>query len=251
MIACHLDHCALAVERYADVLPRYVDELGGTFLEGGPEDGFIWQQYVYANGMRLELLEPNRVEHFDFLRRFLDRNGPGPHHLTFKCQDIEAAIAEATAAGYEAVNVHLDDPNWKEAFLHPKSAPGIVVQLAWSHHDMGHAHTGATAFSFDRVVHAVADLDDGLAIFERLLGGQRIDEGKDDDATFVELAWPGPGRLRLVQPAVAGDGRIGSWLGDRRGRLHHLAFSGPVANEVVTEPEHNFGTRLVISPGES
>src|SRR5262245_22983658 len=87
-----LDHVAIATERASDAWPRYVGQLGGEWLGGMPESGFAWGQIRYANGMRLEVLEPYEPERNDFLRRFLDRNGPGPHHLTFKVPDLVDAL---------------------------------------------------------------------------------------------------------------------------------------------------------------
>ena len=43
--------------------------------------------------------------------------------------DHASAVEHATKLGYDVVGLKLDDPGWKEAFLHPKQAQGIVVQL--------------------------------------------------------------------------------------------------------------------------
>ena len=80
--------------------------------------------------MKLEVLEPHDVAVNDFLRRFIDRSGTGVHHVTFKVADFDAAVDASTAAGFPPVSVSRDDPDWMEAFLHPKAASGIVVQLA-------------------------------------------------------------------------------------------------------------------------
>src|SRR5438874_1682361 len=125
-----LDHVAVAVERWPDAWGRLVGELGGRWMSGGRGPGFAPSQLGYANGMRVEVLQPHDVEHNDFLRRFLDRDGPGPHHFTFKLPDIHAALDATQRAGYHPVNVDLSDPTWQEAFLHPKEACGVVVQLA-------------------------------------------------------------------------------------------------------------------------
>lgn len=125
-----LDHVAVAVEQQAVAWPRYGGDLPSTWIGGGGTPGFRSAQVEFANGMKVEVLEPYLVEHNDFLRRFLDRNGAGPHHLTFKVKDIVGAIARAEEAGYRPVGVNLADDFWKEAFLHPKDAPGVVVQLA-------------------------------------------------------------------------------------------------------------------------
>src|SRR5687767_2076773 len=70
-----LDHVAIATEDRDTVWPRYAGELGGTWVSGGESAGFAAAQVRYANGMKVEVLEPWGVEQNDFLRRFLDRNG--------------------------------------------------------------------------------------------------------------------------------------------------------------------------------
>lgn len=110
-----LDHVAVAAERWDDLLPCYAGELGGRWVSGGEAVGFAAGQVKYANGMKVEMLRPHAVEQNDFLRRFLDRNGPGPHHLTFKVGDIVGALAEAEAAGYRPVGVDLTAPTTSKA----------------------------------------------------------------------------------------------------------------------------------------
>ncbi len=266
MIDAVLDHVAVAAEQASDLWPRYAGELSGEWVGGGESPGFDWGQVGYANGMRLEVLVPQRVEENDFLRRFLDRSGPGPHHLTFKVHDIVGAIAAAEAAGYPPVSVDLDDPEWKEAFLHPKAACGIVVQLAQPDHeehdaarpgDLPSPRTSAPA-RLDRVTHAVGDLAAARRLFQHLLGGEPTGEGADGEQTWVDLQWPRGGAIRLVSPTAGGP--LADWIGDRPGRLHHLAFTAERPGELAAaEPDldgrthtvpamANQGVRLLVSP---
>jgi hypothetical protein len=252
--AIDLDHVAVAAERWADLWPRYGGELGGTWISGGQGSGFAACQVRLGGDLNLEMLEPHGVEHNDFLRRFLDRNGPGSHHVTFKVDDIVGALETAEAAGYRPVAVNLDEPEWKEAFLHPKDAPGIVVQLAESHGTWTSEppptfpipRHGATAVLL-RVVHAVADLDEGMALFRGLLHGDDVDRGELDGGTWVDLAWPGGGRIRLLEPRPGTDAH--AWLEGRAGRLHHLAFACPWLDAPTTvAPDDNHGTPLLLLP---
>ena len=158
----------------------------------------------------------------------LDRNGPGPHHLTFHVPDIEAAIADAAAAGYEAVSVNLANEDWKEAFLHPKQSHGVVVQMAQTSHnhedppDVGLPPGRAPQADLERVTLSVADLDAALELFAGVLDGAAGAEEDSAEGRQVDLAWPGPGRVRLVAP---GGGPMAAWMGGRAGRVHHVAFA--------------------------
>lgn len=251
-----LDHVAVAVEHRAAAWPRYAGELGGQWVSGGEAVGFAASQVRFANGMKLEVLEPWAVEQNDFLRRFLDRSGPGPHHLTFKVKDIVAALEVCEDAGYHPVAVDLTYDEWKEAFLHPKDAPGVVVQLAQSAQEWsseppaGFPQPEHGTAALVRVVHAVADIDGALALFVDLLAGAERDAGEDAEGRWVELGWPGPGRVRLVQPAPGTE--VADWMGGHAGRVHHLAFAcGWLAEPSVVPPDVNFGTRLLCFPEDA
>ena len=126
-----LDHVAVAVHSIKDALRLYRDALGGEYLMGGDTDSWRWLQVRFPNGGKVELLEPLGE---GFLSRFLEKHGEGLHHMTFKTEDIEAAIEHVRSLGYELVDVNLDDPYWKEAFLRPSGAHGTLIQLAWSKH---------------------------------------------------------------------------------------------------------------------
>lgn len=267
-----LDHVAIAVERWADAWDRLGLALGGRWVAHGFGPGFAPAQVAFAGGMRVELIQPHDVGRNDFLRRFLDRSGPGPHHLTYKVDDLAEALTELGRFGLRPVAVDLSDPAWKEAFLHPKDAAlGVVVQLAESGTPDGEAHGGhppprppdlaepATATAtLVRVAHVVADLAHARRVFEGLLGGEEIDCGRDEGATWVELAWPQSMRLRLLHP-TDGEGPLASWLAGRPGRVHHLAFACddppgvpgavPLADGAwELPPDAATGTRFVLLP---
>jgi catechol 2,3-dioxygenase-like lactoylglutathione lyase family enzyme len=233
-----LDHVAVAVERWSDAWPRYVHQLGGTWHSGGVNIGFSPAQLSFSNGARIEVLQPWEPEANPFLRRFLDHSGPGPHHLTFKVPDIEATIGRATTAGFDPVGVQLSDPYWREAFLHPRQATGVVVQVAQAEFNfVSPAPEGfptgpvAPAAALVRVTHAVRRLDTALELFDGLLGGEITARGVAPNGTwdYVDLSWPSPLGLRLVAPTPdsGSPSALRTWLGDREGRVLHLAFDLP------------------------
>ena len=125
----YLDHVAIAVHSIKDALPLFRDALGGEYLMGGDvRDTWRWFQLRYADGRKVELLEPLGE---GFLTKFLEKRGEGLHHITFKTDDIHGAIEILESKGYELVDKNLDG-NWKEVFLRPKKAHGTLIQVAQS-----------------------------------------------------------------------------------------------------------------------
>lgn len=255
-----LDHVAHAVRRWQDVWGRYMGDLGASWVSGGMSVGFAPAQIRFANGAKLEMLMPNDTEANDFLQRFLARSGPGPHHLTFKVPDLPRALEQIETAGFTPLRVDLTDPDWKEAFIHPKEATGIVVQIAQPVNEwfapppddspdrprqLRDGGGPARPASLSRAVHVVRDPNEATGLFVDLLGGQITAEHIDTDGRpCMDLAWGGPSSLRLVTPTAEeidkADGVLMTWLGDRRGRLHHLEMA-------AQEPEGLAGCRRLIS----
>ena len=122
------DHIAIGMPKMADAALFLAGELGGVPDAGDPSGAFTWGTYAFEGGGSIEVLEPRGAP--GFLHRFLAERGPRVHHVTFKVPSLDAACARAEAAGYGIVGGDRSDPSWKEAFLHPKQALGIVVQLA-------------------------------------------------------------------------------------------------------------------------
>jgi methylmalonyl-CoA/ethylmalonyl-CoA epimerase len=63
--------------------------------------------------------------------RFLDRSGPGLHHVAYGTEDIEAALDSVRSAGLTLID---EEPrtgirNSRVAFLHPKSTGGVLTEL--------------------------------------------------------------------------------------------------------------------------
>jgi methylmalonyl-CoA/ethylmalonyl-CoA epimerase len=131
-----LDHTAIAVHSIEAALPLYRDVLGGDpqELSHNPEMGFSALTLRYPHGGGIELIQP--LGPSGFLHAFLARRGEGVHHITFLVNDLKAAVAEARAAGVRIVDESYDRPEWREAFISPRSANGTIVQLAQSDLDL-------------------------------------------------------------------------------------------------------------------
>lgn len=179
-----LDHVALGLRRMSDGIPLVRDRLGGVHMAELPEGAFRWTQWRFANGGVLELLEPDGPPG-GFLHRFLAARGPGFHHVTFKVPDLAAASARAGELGYGIVGYNDSQPMWKEAFVHPKQAMGIVVQLAESHDNWPAPEDPAAAANILALRLVARDPAAARRLWGELLGGSESDE---DDALCFR--WP-------------------------------------------------------------
>lgn len=216
-----LDHVALAFHDVTDALRTFVGDLGAVVLDGGQAVGFRIVQVRAGRpphledpgeGMTVELIEPWAQDRFDFLVRFLERNGEGPHHLTFKSTDLQAQIQRMDAAGFTPVRTQLTNPWWREAFFHPKDTFGTVIQVAEAtfdpslapEHEEPSGDFGSVEWwpepppraeprmTLRRVALRVPDLDDAVEFFGGVLGGDVERSGATAD-----VSWPGGGCLRL------------------------------------------------------
>jgi methylmalonyl-CoA/ethylmalonyl-CoA epimerase len=212
-----LDHLAIGTRGLSGGWELFGGLLGGTWAYGGDSPGFWWGQVEFAAGPKIELLTPTGGPDAAFLDRFLDGRGAGPHHLNFLVTDIEATLASIKAAGIEPVGVNLSSPGWKEAFLHPRDAHGIVIQVAQQASSPPPAAPPldlpdpGPASRLDLIEHHVGDLDGAVRLLQDVLGGQL--QAADDGA--AEVSWPGGKRIRLVR-------EDGLPLG---GALHHVRFA--------------------------
>ena len=127
------DHIAVATERLANASPVLTGMLGGEFDFEMDLRNYLFGHWCFKARARIEVLEPAGAD--GFLHRFLAKHGPGVHHVTFKVPDLRVACDRAEANGCAIVGYNDSNPYWQEAFLHPKKALGLVVQLAHSDHD--------------------------------------------------------------------------------------------------------------------
>jgi methylmalonyl-CoA/ethylmalonyl-CoA epimerase len=125
-----LDHVSIAVWDIA-AAAHLADFMGGRFRDGGlsHDRRFRWAQWDLPFG-KLEMIAPVSGDDDTFLTRFLRDHGEGPHHLTFKVHNIDAAVARAQDLGFEVVGRSTANEGWREAFIHPRSSHGVLIQLA-------------------------------------------------------------------------------------------------------------------------
>jgi methylmalonyl-CoA epimerase len=131
-----IDHVGIAVADLDEALAFYRDALG---LEiEAPED--VASQKVRAHfiplgnpaeqtGASLELLEA--TDPSSPIAKYLEKRGPGLHHITLRVDDIAAALSRLKAHGVRLID-EAPRPGADGslvAFIHPSSAHGVLVEL--------------------------------------------------------------------------------------------------------------------------
>jgi methylmalonyl-CoA epimerase len=125
-----LDHVGIAVKDLAAALAFYRDALG---LEiEAPEE--VASQRVRAHFLpvgeaKLELLEATAPD--SAIAKYVDKRGPGLHHITLRVDDIHAALAQLKTRGARLIDEQ-PRPGAEHslvAFIHPSSAHGVLVEL--------------------------------------------------------------------------------------------------------------------------
>jgi methylmalonyl-CoA/ethylmalonyl-CoA epimerase len=125
-----IDHIGVAVDDLEEAVSLYSERLGmpvqhrETVEEQGVEAVLLG---VGEN--HVELLSPLGPE--TAVGRFLERNGPGMHHVAYGTDDIESALEGARAAGLALID---ERPRTgirgsRVAFVHPKSTGGVLTEL--------------------------------------------------------------------------------------------------------------------------
>ena len=76
----------------------------------------------------IELVQPTTSD--SGLASFLEKRGEGMHHICIEVEDIDATLAELKSKGVRLINdVPEELPGRKMAFVHPKAANGVLVEL--------------------------------------------------------------------------------------------------------------------------
>lgn len=123
-----LDHIGIAVHSIAQARRFFEDMLGATpeFEVENTEAG--WRLLALdLNGLSLELLEP--CDENSFLHKFLAKRGEGLHHLTFDVPEIRDRARQLKEAGVRIVDEQEFSPDSYQAFISPRSAHGILIQM--------------------------------------------------------------------------------------------------------------------------
>ncbi len=121
-------HIGIAVRALDDVLPFYRDVLGLPETPLDDADGARIAGLAAGDSL-VELLQPAAAD--SPIATFVDRKGPGIHHVCFCVDDLEGTLAKAKAAGITLIDdtPRIGAEGKRIAFLHPKSTGGVLIEL--------------------------------------------------------------------------------------------------------------------------
>jgi methylmalonyl-CoA/ethylmalonyl-CoA epimerase len=132
-----VERVALAVEDLDKAQAFFEGWFGAKFCpEENIEDMGIRYRPFDIGASKMELLQATRDD--SPVAKFIKKNGgPGVHHITFEVEDLDAAVAELERRGGRIAYRHTYGPGmtfegqyWREAFVHPKDAFGVLIHLA-------------------------------------------------------------------------------------------------------------------------
>lgn len=124
-----IDHIGIAVKDLDTALSFYRDALG-LHLEGihtVPDQG-VEVAMLPAGESAIELIRP--LQEDSGLRKWMDKRGEGIHHICLQVDDLQAALARLSAAGYQLIDTTpRKGVEGEIAFVHPKSTRGVLLEL--------------------------------------------------------------------------------------------------------------------------
>ena len=125
-----IDHVAILVEDIDTSLGFWQEILGlkpSHITEVPTEAARI--AFLPIEGSEIELVQPTTAD--SGLHRFLDKHGPGMHHLCLEVTDLNGLLQQLKSKGVQLINPEpkITDDGRAYAFIHPKSTNGILVEL--------------------------------------------------------------------------------------------------------------------------
>ncbi|MCX7678050.1 MAG: VOC family protein [Spirochaetes bacterium] len=136
-----IDHISIAVRDYEKARQFFQDILGAIPGAGAQDDtlNFFWKIFSLGDLSRIELITPTSKG--SFLEGFLKNRNGGVHHITIQVSNIKAAQDKLNEVGIPFFGYHeYSGGVWKEIFIHPKDAFGVLIQLAEFNADDWLAH---------------------------------------------------------------------------------------------------------------
>jgi methylmalonyl-CoA/ethylmalonyl-CoA epimerase len=125
-----VDHVAIAVENLDETLAQFEQLFGAQVEHRETIDGYgVEVATVNLGNTCLEFVEGKVAD--SPTRKYVDKKGPGIHHIALEVEDIEAAMAALASAGAQLIDrsPRTGKAGSRVAFVHPKSTGRILYEL--------------------------------------------------------------------------------------------------------------------------
>jgi methylmalonyl-CoA/ethylmalonyl-CoA epimerase len=121
-------HVGIAVRAIDELLPFYRELLDLDDHPLADSDGARIAGLAAGDSL-VELLEPSAAD--SPISRFIDRRGPGIHHICFAVHDLDDTLARCRAKGIKLIDEtpRMGAEGKRIAFLHPASTGGVLIEL--------------------------------------------------------------------------------------------------------------------------
>jgi methylmalonyl-CoA/ethylmalonyl-CoA epimerase len=125
-----IDHIGVAVEDLDESIALYRDRLGMREQHRETVEEFGVEAALLEIGdAHVELLTPVQAD--SAVARFLEKNGPGMHHVAYRTDDIDATLEKMSEAGVRMIDeqARTGIRDSRVAFVHPKSTGGVLTEI--------------------------------------------------------------------------------------------------------------------------
>jgi methylmalonyl-CoA/ethylmalonyl-CoA epimerase len=121
-------HVGIAVRAIDELVPFYRELLSLDDHPLADSDGARIAGFA-ADDSLVELLEPSAAD--SPISRFIDRRGPGIHHICFAVHDLDDTLARCRTKGIKLIDEtpRMGAEGKRIAFLHPASTGGVLIEL--------------------------------------------------------------------------------------------------------------------------
>ena len=124
-----IDHIAIAVNDVEESAKIYQEALGVHEVEFETvESEGVKVAIIHLENGRIELMQPTNDA--SPIKKFLDKKGPGLHHMALETNNIEGEVSRMEGCGIQFLGkIRPGSAGTKVTFIHPKSLHGVLAEL--------------------------------------------------------------------------------------------------------------------------
>ena len=126
----HIEHIGIAVTSLEEAIPFYENTLGlKCYAVEEVADQKVKTAFFMVGQTKIELLESTDPE--GPIGKFIEKKGPGVHHLAFAVDNVNDALSELNNKGVQLIDktARKGAEGLQIGFLHPKSTLGVLTEI--------------------------------------------------------------------------------------------------------------------------